>query len=173
MANRAVYTIGHSTLAYDRFFDLLKKNHIDLLVDIRSLPGSSFVPQYNQKALSKALSKDGIGYTWIKELGGRRYGLGKKSPNVCWKNKSFRGYADYMMTSDFRKGIKILLNQIKNKKGALMCAEALYWRCHRNLIADYLKSKQMRVVHIGSNGILTVHRYTKCANIRKGKLTYW
>lgn len=170
---RTIYTIGHSTLPYRSFADLILKNQITLLIDIRSLPGSSFVQQYNKGKLSAALKRDGIKYLWLKKLGGRRYGFGKKSPNICWRNRSFRGYADYMMTKEFQEGIDALLKKTKGEIPVIMCAEALYWRCHRNLVSDFLKSKKMRIMHIMSNGKLVAHKYTGCAKIVKGRLRYY
>lgn len=171
--NQIIYTIGHSTLDYPKFIRLLTRNKITLLVDIRSFPGSRFVPQYNKGHLSKSLLKNGIKYVWLKELGGRRYGLGKKSPNICWKNKTFRGYADYMLTREFKNAIKKLLTLSTGENSAILCAEALYWRCHRNLVSDYLKSKGIKVIHIMSNNKNVPHKYTECARLRNGVLSYF
>jgi uncharacterized protein (DUF488 family) len=172
MKSRKIFTIGHSTLPIGKFTELLKDNDIDILVDIRSIPGSGANPQFNAENLKRALEKAGIDYVWIKDLGGRRYGLGKKSPNVCWNNASFRGYADYMMTDGFRNGINELEKQMKGHTAAIMCAESLYWRCHRIMVSDYLKSIGHSVIHVLSNGELRPHEYTECAKVKRGKLTY-
>ncbi len=174
MGNKTtIYTIGHSTLEYKKFVKVLLARGITMLVDIRSLPGSTFVPQYNKGVLSSKLREDGIKYVWLKDLGGRRHGLGKKSPNGCWKNASFRGYADYMMTPEFKAGIKSLLRSSMDETPAIMCAEALYWRCHRNLVSDYLKSRGVRVLHIMPGGKTVPHKYTECAKLTKGNLSYY
>jgi uncharacterized protein (DUF488 family) len=173
MKKGKIFTIGHSTLPVEKFIDLLKDNGIDVIADIRSIPGSNANPQFNAENIKRSLEKSGIEYFWIKDLGGRRYGLGKKSPNTCWKNASFRGYADYMMTDDFMNGINALEKEIKSRTVAIMCAESLYWRCHRIMVSDYLKSKGYSVVHILSNGELRTHEYTECARVRRGKLTYF
>lgn len=167
-----VYTIGHSNMPFHSFVDLLNRNGIDLLVDIRSLPGSNANPQFNKERLKKGLSKQGIKYVWLKGLGGRRRGLGDKSPNKCWKNASFRGYADYMMTADFKEGAKRLLVLAKNHSAAIMCGESLYWRCHRIMVSDYLKAKGVSVLHIIGTGKPRPHKYTGCAMVRGHTLSY-
>lgn len=173
MKKKEIYTIGHSTLPIEKFIYVLKSNNIDLLLDIRSLPGSKANPQFNKENLEKTLKASGIGYIWLKDLGGRRYGLGKKSPNICWKNASFRGYADYMMTKEFADGIATLEEETRRHTTAMMCAESLYWRCHRWMVSDYLKSKGYKVIHIVGTGKLYPHNYSECAKIRKGRLSYF
>ncbi len=172
MAKKTVYTIGHSTLPIEEFIGILKNNGIDTLIDIRSIAGSNANPQFNAENLKKSLKKADIEYIWLKELGGRRSGLGKKSPNKCWKNASFRGYADYMMTKDFSEGIRLLKRYMKDKTTALMCAESLYWRCHRVMVSDYLKSRGYKILHIIGNKTYP-HKYSECAKVRKGKLSYF
>ncbi len=168
-----VYTIGHSNRPLKSFVDLLKLNRITLIADIRSLPGSNANPQFNRENLEKELPHFGIKYIWIKELGGRRHGLGSKSPNKCWKNPSFRGYADYMMTNDFRIGIKKLLSLTKRDTVAIMCGESLYWRCHRVMVSDYLKALGLSVFHIIGTEKPKRHLYTPCAKVRNRKLKYY
>ena len=167
-----VYTIGHSNLPIERFISELKKNGIGTLVDIRSIPGSNANPQFNAEKLKRSLEENGIAYIWMKNLGGRRYGLGRKSPNKCWKNQSFRGYADYMETDNFKKGAESLISLAKGSVACIMCGESLYWRCHRVMVSDYLKSKKVKVLHIVGTGKPTLHKYTECARIRHGELSY-
>jgi uncharacterized protein (DUF488 family) len=135
-----IWTIGHSTRTIDEFISLLQANQIRLLVDVRSLPGSKRYPQFNKEALADSLGKTGIRYDHFPELGGRRKAK-PESKNTAWRNASFRGYADYMETEEFRKGFERLLD-LAGGAGptAIMCAEAVWWRCHRSLISDYLKA---------------------------------
>jgi uncharacterized protein (DUF488 family) len=147
-----IWTIGHSTRKIDIFVSLLEENSITLVADVRMFPGSKRYPQFSREALAKSLSKHGIGYQHFPELGGRR----KPKPdsrNTAWRNLSFRGYADYMETEEFRKGVERLVD-LGNEVGstAIMCAEAVWWRCHRSLISDYLKARGVEVIHIlGAN----------------------
>ena len=143
-----IWTIGHSTRDIGDFISLLEENGIKLLVDVRSLPGSRRYPQFNKEALANSLDEAAIRYEHFPELGGRR----KPKPdsrNTAWRNLSFRGYADYMETEEFRKGVGRLVD-LENEVGstAIMCAEAVWWRCHRSLISDYLKSRGAEVIHI-------------------------
>lgn len=167
-----LYTIGHSNLPIEKFIFELKKNSINTLVDIRSIPGSNANPQFNAEKLRKSLEENSIAYVWMKDLGGRRYGLGRKSLNNCWKNQSFRGYADYMETDDFKKGAESLMSLAKSGVACIMCGESLYWRCHRVMVSDYLKSKKVNVLHIVGIGKPIPHKYTECARIRHGELSY-
>ncbi len=173
MVTTKIYTIGHSNLPLKSFLKLLNSDGITLLADIRSLPGSNANPQFDKENLEKELPKSGIKYIWIKELGGRRYGLGVKSPNKCWKNSSFRGYADYMMTDNFKNGIKELLTLTKKDTVAIMCGESLYWRCHRIMVSDYLKALGLSVLHIIGSEKPKKHVYTSCAKVRNHKLKYY
>ncbi len=143
-----IWTIGHSTRTIDIFISLLEENGIKLVADVRSLPGSKRYPQFNREVLAKSLKEHGIRYEHFPELGGRRKAK-KDSHNTAWRNASFRGYADHMETEEFRRGIERLLD-FANKAGptAIMCAEAVWWRCHRALISDYLKTRGVEVVHI-------------------------
>ena len=168
----ALYTIGHSNREIDQFIELLKINKIEVLADVRKLPGSTKYPHFNQDELSNTLSSAGILYIYLKELGGRRKG-NKNSINTIWKNKSFQAYADYMSTAEFLKGIDMLLEYADQKRVAIMCSEAVWWRCHRALIADYLKSTGRDVYHIMSATSNTLHPFTSAARIRDGKLFYY
>ena len=141
-----ILTIGHSTRTLQEFISLLKENDVEALADVRSYPGSRRFPHFNKEILSGSLRKENIEYIHIPLLGGRRKSA-KDSNNIAWKNPGFRGYADYMETRDFKKGIVELLTLARIKITAYMCAEA-YWRqCHRSLISDYLKVKGWKVNH--------------------------
>jgi uncharacterized protein (DUF488 family) len=167
-----IWTIGHSTRKIDDFISMLEQTGIKLLADVRSLPGSKRYPQFNKQALAESLSARGIRYEHFPELGGRR----KPKPdsrNTVWRNASFRGYADYMETEEFRKGIERLLD-LANEVGetAIMCAEAVWWRCHRSLISDYLKAHGMEVTHILDANKTELHPFTSAARIINGALSY-
>ena len=168
----AIYTIGHSNRELDEFIELLKQNEIEVLIDVRKLPGSRKYPHFNQVELSASLSSADIFYIYLQELGGRRK-PNADSINTIWKNKSFQAYADYMATAEFLEGINRLLEYAQTKRVAIMCAEAVWWRCHRALIADYLKSIGTDVYHIMSPTSNTLHPYTSAARIRGGKLFYY
>lgn len=171
-SDTCIYTIGHSNREIDPFIELLKMNDIEVLVDVRKLPGSTKYPHFNQEELSNTLSSVDILYIYLKELGGRRK-QNKDSINTIWKNKSFQAYADYMGTDEFLKGIDILLEYANQKRVAIMCSEAVWWRCHRALIADYLKSTGIDVYHIMSMTTNQLHPFTSAARIRDGKLFYY
>src|SRR5215467_2773953 len=134
-----IWTIGHSTRDIDVFISLLEENGIKLLADVRSLPGSKRYPQFNKETLAESRNAHGIRYEHFPELGGRQKSK-PDSRNTAWRNASFRGYADYMETEEFRKGVERLLD-LAPEAGptAIMCAEAVWWRCHRSLISDYVK----------------------------------
>ena len=167
-----LWTIGHSTRKIDHFISLLEENGIKLVVDVRSLPGSKRYPQFNKEALADSLGQNGIRYEHFPELGGRR----KPSPdsrNTAWRNASFRGYADYMETGEFQKGIQRLVD-LTSEVGpaAIMCAEAVWWRCHRALISDYLKARGIEVIHIVNSNKTEPHPFTSAARIVDGALSY-
>ncbi|HJY54083.1 MAG TPA: DUF488 domain-containing protein [Candidatus Udaeobacter sp.] len=167
-----IWTIGHSTRAIDEFISLLKENEIELLADVRAWPGSKRYPQFNKDALAESLTAHGIRYEHFLELGGKRKSK-PDSRNTAWRNASFRGYADYMETEQFQKGIERLLN-LAAEAGpiAVMCAEAVWWRCHRSLIADYLKSRGVEVLHVLGANKAEPHPYTSAARIVNGELSY-
>lgn len=166
-----IWTVGHSTLTIEGFLELLFANGIRALADVRRFPASRRHPQFNQTELGESLAAAGIEYLHLPELGGRRRAR-PDSANTVWRNPSFRGYADYMETDAFRAGIERLLQLARGKPTAIMCAETLWWRCHRALIADYLKASGVNVIHINSAAGSTVHPYTSAARIRDGRLTY-
>jgi len=142
-----VWTVGHSTRSAEEFGQILLAHGIQVLVDVRSFPGSKRYPQFNRAALAESLREIGIEYRHEPRLGGRRTPRAD-SHNTAWKNASFRAYADHMETEEFRKGIKDLLEVAEQSRTAVMCAEALWWRCHRRLISDYLKTEGHAVIHI-------------------------
>jgi uncharacterized protein (DUF488 family) len=167
-----IWTIGHSTRAIDVFISLLGEHGIRLLVDVRSLPGSKRYPQFNKEALANSLGKSGINYEHFPELGGRRKAQ-PESKNIAWRNASFRGYADYMETDEFDKGVKRLLDLAADAgPTVIMCAEAVWWRCHRSLISDYLKARGIEVIHILDANKTQPHPYTSAARIVNGELSY-
>ncbi|PWT80482.1 MAG: hypothetical protein C5B58_11465 [Acidobacteria bacterium] len=167
-----IWTIGHSTRDIDFFISLLKENGIKLLADVRSSPGSKRYPQFNKETLADSLGRAGIRYEHFPELGGRRKAK-PDSKNVAWRNKSFRGYADYMETDEFHNGVERLLD-LATRAGptAIMCAEVVWWRCHRSLISDYLKARGIEIVHIVDVNKTEQHPYTSAARIVNGKLSY-
>lgn len=167
-----IWTIGHSTRGIDVFISLLGEHGIRLLVDVRSLPGSKRYPQFNKEALANSLGKSGINYEHFPELGGRRKAQ-PESKNIAWRNASFRGYADYMETDEFDKGVKRLLDLAADAgPTVIMCAEAVWWRCHRSLISDYLKARGIEVIHILDANKTQPHPYTSAARIVNGELSY-
>jgi uncharacterized protein (DUF488 family) len=167
-----IWTIGHSTRDIASFTSLLEANDIRLLADVRSLPGSKRYPQYNKETLADSLGKLQIRYEHFPELGGRRKAK-PDSKNTAWRNESFRGYADYMETEEFDKGIERLLGRAAEfGPTAMMCAEAVWWRCHRSLISDYLKARGIEVLHIVDANKTEPHPYTSAARIVDGKLCY-
>jgi uncharacterized protein (DUF488 family) len=167
-----IWTIGHSTHSSERFIALLEENGIKLVADVRMFPGSKRYPQFNRETLIRLLRERQIRYEHFPELGGRRQPKAQ-SHNTAWRNDSFRGYADYMETEPFRRGIKRLL-ELANQTGpsAILCAEALLWRCHRGLIADFLKLSGYEVNHITGTGQLEPHPFTSAARVIEGKLSY-
>jgi uncharacterized protein (DUF488 family) len=166
-----VYTVGHSTLALEEFLDLLRSNRIERVVDVRRYPGSRRFPHFSREALREALSGAGIDYVHAAGLGGRRTEH-PDSHNTAWRNGSFRAYADYMETAEFESALQDLKRMADEMSVVIMCAEALWWRCHRGLIADRLKSDAIDVVHIGTGGANQPHPYTSAARIVDGRLSY-
>jgi uncharacterized protein (DUF488 family) len=167
-----IWTIGHSTRKIDIFISLLEENGIKLLADVRQFPGSKCYPQFNKDTLADSLGKAGIRYQHFPELGGRRKPR-SASRNTAWRNASFRGYADYMETEEFRKAIARLVD-LADEVGpsALMCAEAVWWRCHRALICDFLKARGLEVIHIVDLNKTELHPFTSAARVVDGQLSY-
>lgn len=166
-----IYTIGHSTHSIEDFIAMLQAFNIKIVADIRSLPGSNKFPQFNQDNLKISLEEVGIKYLHLTDLGGRRKAK-KDSKNTSWKNISFRGYADYMETEQFENAVK-KMEQIAEKQTLVyMCSEAVWWRCHRSMVSDYLKAKNWEVFHIMGIGKVQEHRYTAPARIVDDKVLY-
>jgi len=166
-----IWTIGHSTRTLEAFLELLADYRLEAVADVRRFPGSRRHPQYAEAALSAALGEREIDYRWLPALGGRRRPL-PDSPNTAWRNASFRGYADHMGTVEFSRGLDALLELSGRSRTALMCAEAMWWRCHRALIADALCARGMEVVHILDAKHAVVHPYTSPARVVQGRLSY-
>jgi uncharacterized protein (DUF488 family) len=166
-----IWTIGHSTRSIGEFLAVLKAQSIEAVADVRSLPGSRRYPHFDSEPLAKALGEAGIEYKWIPSLGGRRR-TRPDSRNTAWRNEAFRGYADYMETDEFRAGIAQLLALACEKRTAILCAEAVWWRCHRSLISDYLKAAGIQVFHIFDDKKTEEHPYTPAAHIQDGRLSY-
>ncbi len=166
-----IWTIGHSTRTLAEYLEMLSVNDIETLADVRSYPGSRRYPHFNAETLSGSLAGVGIEYVPMKQLGGRRRSR-PGSPNTVWRNEAFRGYADYMETAEFSDGIEALLKLARLKRTAIMCAEAVWWRCHRSMIADYLKASGITVEHIMDGGRNVIHPFTSAARLEDGKLVY-
>jgi uncharacterized protein (DUF488 family) len=166
-----IWTIGHSTRSDRDFGEILLAHKIETLVDVRTFPGSRRYPQFNKPVLSAFLANLGIRYQHEPRLGGRRSPR-KDSHNTAWRNSGFRGYADYMETNEFEAGIKELLELAQANQTAIMCAEALWWKCHRSMIADYLKAAGHIVLHIVDEKKTETHPFTSAARIVDGKLSY-
>lgn len=166
-----IWTIGHSTRPLDEFLGLLDEYRIGMIADVRRFPGSRKYPQYGTDALAATLAERAIGYRWLEVLGGRRRAAAD-SPNTAWRNASFRGYADYMSTDEFARGLAELLAIASRSRTALMCAEAVWWRCHRSMIADALCVRGIEVIHILDAKHTLVHPMTSPARIVRGRLTY-
>lgn len=171
MKEKIIYTIGHSTHTLEEFVAMLKSYNIELLADIRSFPGSRKFPHFNKENLPASLAENNIEYIHLRNLGGRRK-VNPESCNTGWRVAAFRGYADYMETENFEKAIKELEQIASAKRVAYMCAEAVWWRCHRSLVSDYLKNEGWTVLHIMGVGKSTEHPYTAPAKIIDGKLDY-
>lgn len=167
----SIWTVGHSTRSAEEFNHILSVLEVAALVDVRSFPGSRRYPQFNKEPLRQSLETAGIQYHHSPALGGRRR-PNANSKNIAWKNTSFRAYADHLDSEEFKQGIKELLEVARKKRTAVMCAEALWWRCHRSLIADYLKSQGWEVFHITGEKEAELHPYTSAARIVEGRLSY-
>lgn len=166
-----IWTIGHSTRSLDEFIGMLNSFQIEVVADIRSYPGSRKFPQFNKEALEISLPQNNIQYVHLKKLGGRRK-VNPDSKNTSWRHLAFRGYADYMETGDFKEGIKELEKIALIKRTAYMCSEALWWRCHRSMVSDYLKVIGWKVMHIMAISKEDEHPYTAPARIVNGALSY-
>ncbi len=166
-----VWTVGHSTTSLVALVRLLRTHAIDTLVDIRRFPGSRRNPQFNASALARDLPPCGLTYAHEPALGGRRPARAD-SPNTGWRNPGLRGYADYMLTAPFAEGVDALLARVAGGRVAIMCAEAVPWRCHRALLADRLVIRGVDVRHILSAGPAQPHAVTAFARVEGGRVTY-
>jgi uncharacterized protein (DUF488 family) len=169
--DKIIWTIGHSTHSIQEFIAILKSFDIELVADIRNFPGSKRYPHFNKEVLETALCENNVQYIHLKDLGGRR----KPKPdsiNTPWRNSAFRGYADYMESDLFKDAVKILEKNALKSRTAFMCSEAVWWRCHRSLVSDYLKVNGWKVMHISGVNKETEHPYTSPAKIVGGKLSY-
>lgn len=169
-AGETIWTIGHSTRPWEDFVALLRREGIRTLVDVRSLPGSRRHPQYDQEQMARALPEAGIAYVHAPALGGRRRAR-RGAPPTAWRNAGFAGYADYMTTPEFHAALDELIRRGAGSPTAVMCAEAVPWRCHRSMIADALIARGVRVVDILDAGPAE-HRLTRFAVVRDGEVRY-
>jgi uncharacterized protein (DUF488 family) len=166
-----IWTVGHSTRTAEEFEQILLAHEIQTLVDVRTFPASRRHPQFNKSALAASLENIGIKYRHEPRLGGRRAPR-KDSHNTAWQNAGFRGYADHMETEEFKQGLQELLELAKGSHTAVMCAEAVWWRCHRSLISDHLKAAGHAVIHIIDTKKTEEHPFTSAARIIDGELSY-
>ena len=170
-----IFTIGHSTRTLAEFMSLLEEVQVDLVVDVRSIPRSRTNPQFNLEVLPEALARRRNGYRHLLALGGRRHRAKSVMPssNTLWRNSSFQNYADYAATNAFRDGLKELATLARHKRCIIMCAEAVWWRCHRRIIADYLLSKRIPVAHVMGHGKVVPAKLTPgIRSLPDGTLTY-
>jgi uncharacterized protein (DUF488 family) len=166
-----VLTIGHSTRTWDDFRDLLRAHRVKRVIDVRSIPRSRHNPQFNRETLRTKLRAAEIGYVHLRRLGGLRHAR-RDSLNMGWRNTSFRGFADYMQTSEFKVGLHRLIKLAGQKRSAIMCAEAVPWRCHRSLIADALTVRGIQVDDIMSMKRSQVHSLIPFARVQGHRITY-
>jgi uncharacterized protein (DUF488 family) len=170
-APATLWTVGHSTHPLEEFLDILHAHGVTRIADVRRFPGSRAFPYFNPEPLERALAESGIAYTPMPALGGRRT-VRADSPHVAWHNESFRGYADYMDTPEFAAAAEGLAALAREDRVAAMCAEGVWWRCHRSMIADYFKASGWEVLHILGAGEAKEHPYTAVAKVVDGRLTY-
>ena len=166
-----VLTIGHSARTLEEFVTLLRNQEVEQIVDVRKMPGSTAHPHFNEDVLADALEKVGIGYVHVPALGGLRRPE-VESPNGGWRNRSFQGYADYMQTEEFELALQSVVELASRRRIALMCAEAVPWRCHRSLIADALVARRIPVEHIMSRGRTERHTLRAFAHVKEQRVTY-
>jgi uncharacterized protein (DUF488 family) len=167
----AIFTVGHSTLPIKRFIAVLKAYGIERLIDIRTIPRSRRNPQFESVALANSLRAEGVEYVHQQGLGGLRHPR-KDSPNMGWRNESFRGYADYMQTQTFENELETLMDLSRERRVAIMCAEAVPWRCHRSLVSDALIARGIPVIEILSESSYRPHKLTPFAQLNGTQITY-
>lgn len=171
--NLCIFTVGHSNLSFEQFASLLKEHRIELVADIRRYPSSRKFPHFNRPVLSRLLAAENIDYSWLESLGGRRHTeKDSESINEGLKSLGFRNYADYMVTDEFRRAVDDLLSAAAQSRTAVMCAEKLYWKCHRRLLSDYLTAQQVKVIHILDPGRTSEHKLTQGAVVTERGVTY-
>ena len=166
-----IWAVGHSTRSSDSFIERLNRHGIQAIADIRRFPGSRRLPQFMSEALQASLAEHDISYKWIEALGGRRKAQPGPSASA-WRNASFRGYAEHLRSDEFANGLQQLLSLAAQRRTAMMCAEVLWWRCHRSMVADVLKLKGIEVMHIQDEQRLTRHPFTSPARQVEGLLSY-
>jgi uncharacterized protein (DUF488 family) len=166
-----IWTIGHSTRTAEEFIDVLAAHEIEAVVDVRRFPGSRRLPQFGSAALARSLHDAGVSYRWIEALGGRRR-PDPASPNDAWENEAFRGYADHTESEEFAEGLFELSMIASGVRTGVMCAELLWWRCHRRIIADVLVALGREVCHIRDTGPAEIHVLAPPARVVDGVLTY-
>lgn len=171
MGADTIWTLGHSTRTIDEFIALLQHYRIEAIADVRRFPGSRRLPQFGHEALAASLLTAGIEYMLITELGGRRR-TSADSVNTAWRNTSFRGYADHTATAEFAAGLERLQQLATRRRTSMMCAEILWWRCHRSLVSDVLMVNGTKVLHIQDENHIEEHPYTRPARLHNGQLTY-
>ena len=167
-----VYTVGHSTRTFDELLDLISHHGIAGIADVRRFPASRRHPHFAREALDSALAAHGVRYDWLPELGGRRSGGRPDSPHVAWRNAAFRGYADHMESAEFHAGLERLLGLAAARPTAVLCAEAVPWRCHRQLIADALVAHGLSVRHVTGATEPAPHRLTPFARVDGERIVY-
>jgi len=167
-----LYTIGHSTRTLDELIQALHAHSIETLVDIRSFPMSRRLPHFNRQSLEKTQQEAGIRYVWMNELGGRRKQILADSPNIALRSPSFRNYADYMLTADFHRAVAALIDLAQRSRTAYMCAERVYFRCHRMLVSDWLVAHGHQVLHIDAMGPPKQHELMSEAHLVDDELIY-
>ncbi len=167
-----LYTIGHSTRTFAELVEVLRVHSIATLVDIRSFPMSRRLPHFNRESLENALPAAGIRYVWMKELGGRRKKIRSDSPNTALRSPSFRNYADYMLTDEFQQGVDRLIDLSESSRTAYMCAERVYFHCHRMLVSDWLTAHGHEILHIDGVGSGRAHKLLEEARVVDGELIY-
>lgn len=171
MGKPLIRTVGHSTRPLDVLIAMLQAHGIERLIDVRTIPKSKYNPQFNREALERPLRDAGIAYAHMRALGGLRHPR-KDSPNMGWRNESFRGYADYMQTAEFESALHSLGKAADHEAVAIMCAEAVPWRCHRSLISDALTARGYRVEHIMSANQANPHTVTSFARVEGTSVSY-
>lgn len=166
-----IWTVGHSTRSLEEFVATLEAYEIELLVDVRRFPGSRRLPQFGAAELEAGLAKNNIAYKWLPSLGGRRQ-AGPDSPNTAWTHSAFRGYADHTASEEFAEGLEDLLIMSGGMRTAIMCAELLWWRCHRRIISDVLVTLGIDVIHIRDSTHSEHHKLAAPARLVDGQLSY-